>query len=223
TAFHHNLNLVNMDASNFVPGRYNNAAQFNGTDEILTKIYTVGSDIGLPIWGALRYTVALWVKGVGATQGGTGAGDRRVFAEGSTTDTDPIFDIGTDSAAVAARTNVVDMFIRNDTGGTSFNHLKSRGMAFDGTWHHIAWVENDGACRLYIDGQLDATTFNYTRPVLTMNTIALGGLQRATAATFFNGQIDDAAIWERTLTQCEIQQVMTNSLQTPIPGFPPYF
>src|SRR5204862_7432303 len=83
SAFGHHLNLVNMDAGNFVPGHYGNAATFNGTDEILTTTYVAGSDIGLPIWGARRYTIMMWVKGVGATQGGTGTGDRRIFAEGS--------------------------------------------------------------------------------------------------------------------------------------------
>lgn len=216
--FANHLNLSNMDASNFVPGKYGNAARFNGTDEMLNKIYTVGAGNGLPIHGARYYTVMLWVNGVGSAQG-----DRRVFSEGSMTSTAPLFSIGTDNAAVPGRTNVVDMFLRNDANSALHNHRKSVKMGFDGTWHHIAWVEENGTARLYIDGELDATVFNYSRAgsAFTFNTIALGALQRATPASFFNGMIDDAAIWERPLSQAEIQQVMTNGLATPIGEFPP--
>lgn len=215
------LNLVNMDASNFVAGQRGNAAQFNGTDEILSRIYTPDPNLnGLPIYGRRYYTVMFWAKGVGATQG-----DRRLFSEGSTTDTDPLLNIGTDNAAAATRTNVVDIFIRNDAGGTAgtvINHRKSTGMAFDGNWHHVAWVEEDGIARLYIDGQLDATSFNYT-PILpvTLNAISLGGIQRATTGSYFAGQMDEAALWERPLSQAEIQQVMNNGLETPVPELPP--
>lgn len=217
SAFGNHLNLHNMDASNFVPGKFGNAAQFNGTDEMLQMIYTVGAGNGLPIHGARYYTVMLWVNGLGYTQG-----DRRVFSEGSMTSTAPLFSIGTDSAAAAGRTNVVDMYVRNDGGTVLVNHRKSAATAFNGTWHHIAWVEEDGQARLYVDGQLDTTVFNYVRSgVFTLNTISLGALQRGTPTSFFAGMLDDAAIWERPLSQAEIQQVMTNSLPTPVGEFPP--
>lgn len=216
--FGNHMNLSNMDASNFVPGRFGSAARFNGVDEMLNIIYPVGAGNGLPIHGARRYTVMLWVNGVGSAQG-----DRRVFSEGSMTATAPLFSIGTDNAAVPARTNVVDMYVRNDANSAIFNHRKSVGMGFDGTWHHIAWVEEDGTGRLYIDGQLDVMTFTNARAgVFTFNTIALGALQRATPASFYNGLIDDAALWERPLSQAEIQEVMNNSLPTPIPQLAPY-
>jgi hypothetical protein len=218
SAFANHLNLANMDASNFVPGKYGNAARFNGADEMLNSIYTVGAGNGLPIHGARYYTVMLWVNGVGATQG-----DRRVFSEGSMTATAPLFSIGTDNAGVPGRTNVVDMFVRNDGNTALINHRKSAKMAFDGTWHHVAWVEEDGTARLYVDGELDVTVFNYSRAgsAFTFNTIALGALQRGTPTSYYSGLIDDAAIWERPLSQAEIQQVMTNSLGTPIGPFPP--
>jgi hypothetical protein len=221
TAFGNHLNLVNMDASHFVAGKRGKAASFNGTDQLLSRIYTLGEDNGLPISGGRRYTVALWVNGVGATQGGTGTGDRRVFSEGSDSSNTPLFNIGTDSAAAATRTNIVDMFIRNDANTAVVNHIKSARMAYDGTWHHLAWVEDNGSGRLYIDGQLDATVFNYGRTPLTLNTISVGGIQRAAAGSWFAGLIDDVAIWERTLTQAEIQDVMANGITTPVPASPP--
>ena len=36
-------------------------------------------------------------------------------------------------------------------------HRLSNGIAFDDTWHHIAWVDRDGDASLYLDGARDAT------------------------------------------------------------------
>jgi hypothetical protein len=219
--FGNHLGLVNMDGSNFVPGRRGNAAQFNGTDELLSKIYEPGADIGLPVSPTRRFTVAFWVNGVGATQGGAGAGDRRVFSEGSTNSTTPLFNLGTDSAAAATRTNVLDVFIRNDGNTAVVSHRKTVGMPFDGTWHHIAYVQNDSTVRVYIDGVADATDFNFGAATLTLNTVSLGGIQRATAGSYYAGLIDDVAVWERPLSEAEVLEHRDNGLTTPIGEYPP--
>ena len=62
--FGNHLELANMDASNFVPGHQGNAALFNGTDELLRRIYTAGQGNGLPVSPSRRFTVAFWVNGV---------------------------------------------------------------------------------------------------------------------------------------------------------------
>jgi len=218
TPFGNHLNLIAMSGANFVPGRYGNAATFDGTSQLLSRIYTFGEDNGLPIYSARRYTIAMWVKGLGSQPA-----DRRVFSEGSTTNNAPLLTLGTDSQGTASlRTNLVDVFIRNTANATLLNHGKSTNMAFDGAWHHVAWVEDNGIGRVYIDGQLDAAVLNHTPGSLTMNTISIGGIQRAATGSFFAGMIDDAAVWERPLTQAEIQDVMNNSLNPAVPPFAPY-
>jgi hypothetical protein len=218
TPFGNHLNLISMGVGNFIPGRYGNAATFDGASQMLSRIYTFGEDNGLPVYRARRYTVAMWVKGLGSQPQ-----DRRVFAEGSTTNTNPLLTIGTDSLNSPLRTNVVDMFIRTDPPVvTPLNHGKSTNMAFDGNWHHIAWVEDNGVGRLYIDGLPDPAVLNHVPGSLTMNTISLGGIQRATTGSYFAGMIDDAVVWERPLTQAEIQDVMNNSLNPAVPQFAPY-
>ena len=42
------------------------------------------------------------------------------------------------------------------------NHVVSSAVVFDDTWHHIAWVDDRGTVKLYVDGDLDAANFNYT-------------------------------------------------------------
>jgi hypothetical protein len=218
------LSVVNMDPSNVVPGQRGNAMQVNGVDEYL--YLTHAGDNGFPIYNALRYTVMMWVNGVGATQQ-----DRRVFSEASNTgNNNPLFNIGTDSQTNNApnpRTNVVDMYIRNDNGSNPVNHRKTGLMAFDGTWHHIAWVEdilpgtNQAVGRIYVDGVLDTNVMTYTRGVMTPNVVSLGAILRTTAGAFFNGAIDEVMVWERALTQSEIVQAKDNGLETPMPDFQP--
>jgi hypothetical protein len=200
------LLAFNLDGSNIAPGQFGNAISFNGTDELLARINTNG--FGLPIYQYSRYSVALWVKG------NAGQMDRRVFSEGSTLNNNQLLNIGTDSAGVSG---VVDMFIRNDDGGAPLSHRKSSGVAFDGNWHHIAWVDDNGAGRLYIDGVQDSVNFTYARGTLTPNTASVGGIQRAAPGNWFAGSIDDVALWRRALSTAEVQHIKMYGPNPPPP------
>ena len=194
------LVLVNLSGANIAPGRRGNAMTFNGTSSLLT--HDDGTGAGLPAYNFPAYSVALWVKG-----NGVGQSDRRVFSQASTTNRNPIASIGTDNSGT---TGVVDIFLRNDSFVTSLNHRKSSLIAFDGSWHHVAWVDNNGTCALYVDGVRDANNFNYTRigPV-SLNRTAVGGLLRDIAGSWFAGSIDDVVVYRRALSGPEVQAVMS--------------
>jgi hypothetical protein len=200
-------------------GRFGNAFTFNGSSTYLANLHTSDNTItGLPIYRAGSYTITMWVKGPAQTA-------RYLFSEGNTTDNDTLLILQTGQAA--ANNARFDVIIRNDAGGipgSLVNHVVSTNVVFDDTWHHIAWVDDRGSAKLYVDGNLDAANFNYTPAgVFTFNTTAIGTLIRAAVSTaaIFNGQMDDIAIWERALSQAEVQQVRTSSLSTPIPSLPP--
>jgi hypothetical protein len=202
-------------------GQFGNAFTFNGSSTYLTNLHTADNAVtGLPIYRAGSYTVAMWVKGAAQTAKFLyGAGNTNVG--GSTAGQNPIFIIQT--GQLAANNAKLDIIIRNDAGTALINHLFSTTVVFDNTWHHVAWVDDRGSVRLYVDGNLDAANFNYTPTgVFTFNTSTIGALFRANLAGVFNGQIDDVAMWERPLTQAEVQQVKNSSLTTPIPALPPY-
>ena len=198
---------TNMDDFNIVDGRRANAPTFNGADEFLTRTNAPGGT--LPAYAYPAYSVTLWVLGYYTNQA-----DRRVFCESSFLNNSPLMSIGTDQAATNAS---VDIFIRNDNGGNPLNHRKSILPAFDGNWHHIAWVDNNGFAQLYVDGVRDTMNFNYTRGALTPNIDTLGAVYRTNAQALFNGMIDDAAVWRRSLTQSEVQYVMNNGAVAPPP------
>ena len=220
TPFLNNLSLVGMDASSFVPGKFGNAANFNGSSSYLINLHSPdNAATGLPIYRAGRYTIAMWVKGPAQTA-------KYLFTEGNNTgNNNPLLILQTGQAA--ANNGKFDVIIRNDaggTGGTPINHVVSSNIVFDNTWHHIAWVDNNGQARLYVDGNPDAANFNYTPAgTYTFQTTVLGNLVRAAVAGgYFSGQMDDVAVWERPLSQAEVQDLMNNSLITPIPVLPPY-
>jgi len=84
----------------------------------------------------------------------------------------------------------------------------------DGLWHHVAITfEDDGTpdaldLLLYVDGQLDATADSQDEPIDT----SASGVVRIGESPWHNspfvGLIDDVYIYNRTLTQQEIQLVM---------------
>ncbi len=156
----------------------------------------------------------MWVQGDFTSQN-----DRRVFSEGSSANNNPLFTLGTDNTATTPSATV---FVRNDAGaGTVITGRKSTRPVFDNTWHHLVWTDANGKGKLYVDGVLDETDYNYTRSTLTLNQTSLGAVLRAVAGNWFLGNLDEVATWKRVLSWTEIQSIMTTGIPTPISAIPP--
>jgi len=212
------------------------AAMFDGSSAYLSLNYTGvsagGVDNGLPLYNDDYYTICMWVKGYGSTNApaaSTNAAGATVLSECSSTSGNPVFQLRTDwNGTAAARTNLLSALIE-DTGGTVFfgnqtfgNTGKSTLMPFDGNWHHIAWVDSNGVAALYVDGVQDPHVFNQTHLAeainavtggLALDTFAIGATLKAAApGSYFNGAIQDVAVWQRNLSQTEIKNVMAGQL-----------
>lgn len=203
----YDMTLVNMSAANIVPGKWNNAFQFNGTNALLERIN--GSTQDLPIYKHPNFTVSLWVNANVNT-------DRRVFSEGSTTDGDPLFNLGTHNTGADG---TVDIYIRNDTGGTVGDHRHSVATAYDGLWHNVVYVQRDIGngnmkAQLWVDGILDSVVITPVRP-LTPNTTSIGAIRRAAPSAWFNGLIDEVAVWNRALSSNEVQILQVTAITNP--------
>ncbi|MGQ9588672.1 MAG: chitobiase/beta-hexosaminidase C-terminal domain-containing protein [Planctomycetota bacterium] len=177
-------------------GRVPGAVELGGSDYLEVAIAD-----GLPIFNEPEYTVALWVKGLPQA-------DRRVYSEGSTSNNQPLFTIGTDSAGASG---VVDIFIRGPGGEDILNHRKSTRIAFDGSWHHIAWVDRNGSAALYVDGVRDGASFGYSKMALPLNVAAVGAVLRAAPSHGFTGAIDDVAVWRVALTDAEVADLASGA------------
>lgn len=222
-------NNVQTDNTIFstVAGKVGNAVEFDPTLETrLWHLSVPGADTGLPVTQAPTWTMMCWVNAAYPVAGET---DRRALSVSSSTSDDPLVNIGTDNAADGHQN--VELYIRNGGGGTLINHPVGTKVAYDGTWHHVALVDVGGELQLYVDGELDSS-YPYTRGTTPSDITSIGAVVRQASgeppfaaatsiAALFRGLIDEVAMWERSLTQAEIQDVMTNGIQTPVPSFAP--
>ncbi|MCX8107413.1 MAG: hypothetical protein N3G20_01265, partial [Verrucomicrobiae bacterium] len=171
----------------------------------------------MPISRSAVFTVVCWVKGPARQS------DRRVFSESNCLDynNNPLVNIGTHNMGADG---TVDLYFRNSTGGVQVNHAHSLGTAFDNTWHHIALVDEYGKVTLYLDGQVNMTV-TYTRADPAQDTTSIGAIVRqggSAVAAYFNGAIDEVAVWDRALSADEIRDVMNNGIPTPVLPFAPF-
>ncbi|NQU19808.1 MAG: PEP-CTERM sorting domain-containing protein, partial [Candidatus Nealsonbacteria bacterium] len=176
-------------------GQIGGALKFDGDDMVVAQL----NGDKLPAYQnppGNVISVAMWVKGAAQA-------DKRIFSEGSSTSDRPLYNLGTDNTG---NTGAFDLYVRNSENSTRANHIKSNTMVFDDTWHHIAWVDDNGTARLYVDGVADTRNFNYTRAGTSQtDRVSIGGILRATPSYFFTGLIDDVWIFDEPLTAADAQ------------------
>ena len=175
----------------------------------------INNDTGLPISRSPVFSVLLWVK---AQNSSSANNDRRAFAEGSSAAVNPMLGVGTQQFGTNGATRI---YFRDNGGTVRVDRTSTNRVApFDNAWHHLAWVANNGVATLYIDGVLDSTNA-YTPGAMPVDLTTLGCLLRTTTASFYKGLVDDVAVWDRALSQDEVQQVLSNSIALPVPPLPP--
>jgi hypothetical protein len=155
---------------------------------------------GLSLTTRNQFSVSMWVKG-----DGTANSDDRIFSEGSSTNTNPLFNVGTHNTSADG---TVDVYIRNGGGAQTFGHAYSPGTGFDNTWRHLAFLggAGDRQLDLYIDGVYD-TTFDYSNVPdfgTVLDTTTIGGILRDSDCCNFLGNIDEVSFWEDDLSQTQI-------------------
>jgi hypothetical protein len=101
-------------------------------------------------------------------------------------------------------------FMEAAVGGTAGNYTFGVTPVDDGEWHHIGWVYDGTMNYLYLDGEIDATEENSGQITVSSFPLYIGENSGATGR-FWNGLIDDVQIYNRPLTQAEIQIVMQSS------------
>ncbi len=86
------------------------------------------------------------------------------------------------------------------------------------TWHHVAATYDGFFMKIYLDGVLKSTQAIAGTITSNINDIFIG--QQEGQLEYFKGGLDELRIWNRTLTQCEIQNNYTcelNTIGTPNP------
>ncbi len=82
----------------------------------------------------------------------------------------------------------------------------------DGKWHHIVGTWNSSLIRCFVDGNEDATPVSFAGPMnYETRNWSIGGANRDTLGEYlsrFNGQIFDARIYNRAISDGEVQAMV---------------
>jgi len=97
-------------------------------------------------------------------------------------------------------------------GGSSYFYSNSQVPRNE--WTHVAWTEKGGTRKIYINGELDATGSFESSIWKSDATLELGAQNEDNRK--FNGTIDEVKIFDRALSQEEIQKIAQVSEFTPV-------
>ncbi len=108
--------------------------------------------------------------------------------------------------------------------GDGLNHLYDGGLGFDGgyvadgQWHHIALVAAPEGGRLLVDGSTVSSLSWTGLPAGPTTSAPLQFGRYASYGEGLIGSLDEVAIWNRALTDAEVQTVMHHALTGAEPG-----
>jgi hypothetical protein len=181
-------------------GRYGNALSFNGS----TDYVDLGNPTLLQITGSTTWSA--WVKAAANP-----ADDGQIIAKSDASTgwqlkTSP--DTGPQTFAVAVSGAVGSRVQRYSTTVRSLN-----------VWYHVAGVYNAtaGTLDIYVNGVRDNGVLSGTVPASQVNSTVNVNIGRRSGGLNFNGIIDDVRIYNRALSQQEIQTDMNTPVGAPTP------
>lgn len=178
-------------------GKYSNALSFNGTSSYVD----LGNPSTLQLTGSM--TIEAWVKAAANP-----ADDGQIVAKSDSSSgwqfkTTP--DSGPEMFGVA---------LLNSSGARA--KIFSKTVRSLNTWYHVAGVYDVSAktLNIYVNGVLDSGTAQGTVFSANVNPSVNVNIGRRTGGFYFNGVIDEVRIYNRALSQSEIQNDMATPLGT---------
>jgi len=173
----------------------NYALDFDGTDDYVAAdgvTSNLDSSTGLP------FTVSAWAYPDTAVSGTTACCSKR----------EAIFAFNNSGANLNilyfAQDGSTQKFYHNGTGGN--NYTGSSNTFESGQWHLIVMVaDSSGNGKLYVNGGQEATWSNGTNT--SVNKFSIGQEYDGTGSTatdFFDGKIDEVAIWNVALSTSDV-------------------
>ncbi len=153
-------------------------------------------------------TVAAWIKPSGFGQG-------PLF-------TSQVNPSGFSGFSILATTNNIQVILGDGTGFTFFDYkaysVNTGSFSFGGNadWFHVAVVINsETSIDVYINGVLKTGTFFGAGGAMETSSTrnsAIGFRDNSFFDQYFNGEIDEFAIWDRALLQGQIRRVMSTGV-----------
>ena len=189
---------VNMIPSNrhsypagYLPTQVNNvySMEFDGTDDYID----CGNPIPLQITGNL--TLSTWVK---TSMSSTGF----VVSKDNLTNRNYGLVVVMDGGVLRARFFIFESNVLANVTSTTIN-------IGDNNWHHIVGVNDGTDLKIYVDGNLEATNSG-GGGTIDNDTVNLNIGRRSDNSLFFDGKIDEVAIFNYALSERQIKQDIYN-------------
>lgn len=180
-----NNNSGSISGSTWVTGKYGNALNFDGNDDVMVP-WASSLDFGVG-----NFTVALWVKG-----GDQGGGEHIIIRKDHESGNPRRFWSFVASGELA-------LFEIFDSGTSKNSGYFSIG---DNNWHHIVGVRDGDLIKVYYDGVFLQQTDGCASLVATNTSghVALGRYEDY-AAGYYDGVFDEVRIYNRALSADEIK------------------
>ena len=193
TANSQSYNMIPDDKVPYVPGYI--GAQISNTSEMTfdgTNYFNAGNNSSLN-WGSGNGTVSCWFK---TSYNAPGVQDLVIngsYASG-----------GKGYILYLDPSQRVGFYLDNNSNPSG---VLSTSSVNDGDWHHVVGVRDSGTMKLYLDGSEVATGTDNTGNIDISDPLIIGAGQAfgGSVGNFFNGQIDEVAIFNKALTADQIK------------------
>ena len=106
-------------------------------------------------------------------------------------------------------TGEIRLILYHPSSTVGFTTLNSTATVNDGNWHHVAFTYSSSGMKIYIDGSLNVSNIVdvITLTTATGNFLIGARSLSGTLSKYFNGEIDEVAIFNTELSGPKIQQI----------------
>ena len=108
--------------------------------------------------------------------------------------------------------NKISHWKNEDLNGHAWNIFSANPLNYNNVqadnWIFLTIVKTDLVYNYYVNGQLDKVSIATLSALNQFTGMRFGSIS---SAEFFNGKLDDIGIWNRALTDCEIQNLYTST------------
>jgi predicted esterase len=182
--------LIGMDEASHVPGRFDNALDFDGRDDYVLIPHLAPED----------FTIVFWVR---TSTTGTSVGRSIQWYSGTGLIDGTVQSSEDDFGITLADTKVAFGARQQDGQGLT---LVSASSVVDNQWHFVAAIRNAqaGDMALFVDNAMESSAIGPTGPKDAPAMLNIGSLQTHLDGRYFRGQIDDVRIYDRVLGEHEL-------------------
>lgn|SRR3990167_9775443 len=161
-----------ITGSTAIAGQMDGGANFDGNDDI-----AISDSVAL-VYGTGGYSISFWAKG-------STAGNQTVYSEAKFSTNVAVFHIGIHGTKF-------DISIRNNDSVFIWQNKQSSTDASTTVMKHVVWTDSNGTAKMYVDGALDATNFNYTPSATTLDNTYFGAWNRTAGKLWYlTGGVDE--------------------------------